>query len=321
MVKMKGLYYSDGKLAYRDDLPMPVPGEGEALIKVIKAGICRTDIEIVAGYMDFVGVPGHEFVGMVVKSPNPDNAGSRVVGEINCGCGVCEYCHKGEQNHCPKRTVLGIKGRDGAFAEYMVLPEKNLHHIPESLSDDAAVFVEPLSAAYRIVEQVVVRGANVLVLGDGKLGLLIARTLDIMRADVTLCGRHKRKLAILDGTNVNAVLEGELKSGKLYDVVVDATGRPDGANMALSLTKPRGSTVLKTTTREKRELDLNLAVINEISIVGSRCGPFVHGLALLETGRIQLSRMIESEFSIEEGIKAFEAAGKPGALKVLVRFQ
>lgn len=317
---MKGIYLSKGKLEYRSDLPIPKPGEGEALIRVLKAGICRTDLEMAAGYMEFTGVPGHEFVGIVEKSATPGLVGARVVGEINCGCGVCAFCKNGEQNHCPDRTVLGIKGRDGALAEYAVLPDGNLHHVPDSLGDVEAVFIEPLSAAYRIVEQVVVRGVSTLVLGDGKLGLLAAQTLDIMKAGVTLCGRHRRRLAVLDGTRVNAVLEGELIPGKQYDLVVDATGRPEGAATALSLTKPRGTLVLKTTTSLKRELDLNIVVINEISVVGSRCGPFVHGMALLESGEVRLSAMVEAEFPIEEGLRAFEAAGKPGAMKVLVSF-
>ncbi|MBI3793600.1 MAG: alcohol dehydrogenase catalytic domain-containing protein [Nitrospinae bacterium] len=317
---MRGLLYSNGKLQYRSDLPKPVPQSGESLIRVLKAGICRTDLEITRGYMDFSGVPGHEFVGVVEQSPNPAMVGSRVVGEINCGCNACAICKGGLQTHCADRTVLGIKGRDGAFAEYLAMPEANLHGVPDGMADEEAVFVEPVSAAYRIVEQVVVRGASVLVLGDGKLGLLIAQTLDIMGAGVTLCGRHRNKLAILDGTTINAVLEGELKKGKQYDVVVDATGVPAGAAKGMALTRPRGSLILKTTTAEKREIDLNLAVINEISVVGSRCGSFVHGMAIMETGKLKVRNMIDSEFPIEEGLRAFEAAGKPGAMKILLSF-
>ncbi|MBI3580917.1 MAG: alcohol dehydrogenase catalytic domain-containing protein [Nitrospinae bacterium] len=317
---MKAIYLSKGKLEYRSDLPVPVPGEGEALIRVLKAGVCRTDLEMAAGYMDFTGVPGHEFVGVVEKSATPGLVGARVVGDINCGCGICAFCKNGEQNHCPDRTVLGIKGRDGAFAEYLTLPDGNLHHLPDNLGDAEAVFMEPLSAAYRIVEQVVVRGMGALVLGDGNLGLLAAQTLEIMKANVTICGRHRRRLDVLDGTRVNAVLEDELIPGKQYDLVVDATGRPEGAATALSRTKPRGTLVLKTTTALKRELDLNTVVINEISVVGSRCGPFVHGMALLELGQIRLSAMVEAEFPIEEGPTAFEAAGKPGAMKVVISF-
>ncbi|MBI5178253.1 MAG: alcohol dehydrogenase catalytic domain-containing protein [Nitrospinae bacterium] len=315
---MKGLYYGNGKLEFRADLPMPVAAPGEALIRVLKAGICRTDLEIAAGYMDFTGIPGHEFVGIVEKTENPALVGARVVGEINCGCGACEFCARHEPNHCPTRTVLGIKGRDGAFAEYLTLPEKNLHHVPDSLSDDEAVFVEPLSAAYRMMEQVPVRGMNVLVLGDGKLGILTAQAVEILKGNVTLCGRHPRKLKVLEGTNVCAVLESELKPGKQYDVVVDATGRPEGIVKALALTRPRGSLVLKSTVANPVKLDLNAVVINEISIVGSRCGPFVHGLALMETGKIKLKQMIDRAYPLEEGLKAFEAAGKPGALKVLI---
>ncbi len=315
---MNGLYFSEGKLSYRTNLLMPVPGKGEALIRVTKAGICHTDLEIAAGYMDFTGVPGHEFVGIVEKAENPDIVGSRVVGEINCGCHECDYCSRGDQNHCPNRTVLGIKGRNGAFAEYLALPEKNLHHVPDPISDEDAVFIEPLSAAYRIVEQVPVRGQNVLVLGDGKLGLLVAQTLEIMKADVTLCGRHAKKLAVMDGTNVCAIRENELKPGKQYAVVVDATGRPEGVAKALSLTRARGSLALKSTVAHPAKLDLNYVVINEISVIGSRCGPFVHGIALIETGEMRLPKMIEKTFPLSEGLKAFEEAAKPGAMKVLI---
>ncbi len=316
---MKGLYFSNGKLAFRADLPMPQRKPGEALVKVLKAGICRTDLEIAAGYMHFTGVPGHEFVGTVEEADDKGLIGARVTGEINCGCGKCEYCERDEQAHCVSRTVLGIAGRDGAFAEYLTLPERNLHQIPEYMSDAEAVFIEPLAAAYRITEQVPVRSMAVLVLGDGKLGILIAQALEVLRANVTLCGRHKKKLDILKGKNIATLLEGELKPGKKYEVVVDATGRPEGVKKALGFVRPRGNLILKTTiAAPTAEIDLNHIVINEISVIGSRCGPFVHALALMETGQITLEPMIEASYPLEEGLKAFEHAARPGALKVLV---
>ena len=293
---MKGLYFSGGKLAFRADLPMPQRKPGEALVKVLKAGICRTDLEIAAGYMDFTGVPGHEFAGIVEEADDKGLIGARVTGEINCGCGTCEYCVRDEQAHCPTRTVLGISGRDGAFSEYLTLPERNLHQLPEYISDNEAVFIEPLAAAYRITEQVPVRSMAVLVMGDGKLGILIAQALENLRANVTLCGRHKKKLDILKGKNIATLLEQELKPNKKYDVVVDATGRPEGARKALRFVRPRGNLVLKTTiAAPTAEFDLNFIVINEISVIGSRCGPFVHALALMETGQITLEPMVEAD--------------------------
>ncbi len=316
---MKGLYFSHGKLSFRTDLPMPRRKPGEALIKVLKAGICRTDLEIAAGYMNFTGVPGHEFAGIVQEADDKGLIGARVTGEINCGCGTCEYCERDEQAHCPARTVLGIAGRDGAFAEYLTLPERNLHQIPEYMSDVEAVFIEPLAAAYRITEQVPVRSMAVLVLGDGKLGILVAQAVETLRANVTLCGRHKKKLDILKGKNIATLLEGELKPGKKYDVVVDATGRPEGVKKALGFVRPRGNLILKTTIADPTaELDVNHIVINEISVIGSRCGPFVHALALMETGQITLEPMVDATYPLEEGLAAFEHAARPGALKVLV---
>ena len=317
---MKAIYF-DGKskkLAIRDDIPIPEPAQGEALIKVIKAGICKTDLEIAKGYMDFDGIAGHEFVGVVEKSDDKSLTGARVVGEINCGCTVCDACMHGDKNHCATRSVLGIKDRNGAFAEYLTLPTDNLHTIPDSVSDDEAVFVEPLAAAYRVVEQVIIRGKSILVLGDGRLGLLIAKVTAIIRGNVTLCGRHPEKLALIKGMDVATLLESKLQNGKLYDIVIDATGNPDSVAIALSHTKPRGQLILKTTLKEPAKMDLNKVVLDEISVIGSRCGPFEHALALLEMKEIDVTKLIQKEFKLEDGLEAFEAAGKPGALKILV---
>lgn len=315
---MKGLIYQDGRLDFQSDLPRPRPSPGEALVKVLKAGICRTDLEIVAGYMDFSGIPGHEFVGIVEECADRSWVGQRVVGEINCGCGTCDYCKSDAKNHCPRRTVLGILGRNGAFAEYLTLPTENLFGVPESMSDDEAVFVEPVSAAFRIARQVELRGRSVLVLGDGKLGLLIAQVLSRERANVVLCGKHPEKLALLEGTQVERVLLRDLPEGSLYDVVVDATGRPEGLDLALSRTKPRGFLVLKTTVAKPAPINHNLIVINEITVVGSRCGDFTRGLPVASGGELALKPLIQKSFPWEEGIAAFAEAGKPGALKVLL---
>ncbi len=305
-------------LSYRDDIPMPEPAQGEALIKVVKAGICTTDLEITKGYMGFDGIPGHEFVGIVEKADDDSLAGSRVVGEINCGCGVCDACMHGDKNHCATRSVLGIRGRNGAFAEYLTLPVENLHHVPDFVSDDEAVFAEPLAAAYRVVEQVIIRGKSILVLGDGRLGLLIAKVAAAVKGNVTLCGRHPEKLALAGGKDLATLLESELINDKPYDIVIDATGSPDGAAIALSHTKPRGQLILKTTVSEPAKLDLNKVVIDEISIIGSRCGPFEHALALLEMREIDVTSLIQKEFKLKQGLEAFEAAAKPGALKILL---
>ena len=317
---MKAIYF-DGKskqLAIRDDIPIPEPAQGEALIKVIKAGICKTDLEIVKGYMDFDGIVGHEFVGVVEKSDDESLTSARVVGEINCGCTVCDACLHGDKNHCATRSVLGIKGRNGAFAEYLTLPVENLHVVPDSVGDDEAVFVEPLAAAYRVVEQVIIRGKSILILGDGRLGLLIAKVAAIIRGNVTLCGHHPEKLALVEGKDIATLLESKLQIGKLYDIVIDATVNPDSVAIALSHTKPRGQLILKTTVTEPAKMDLNKVVLDEISVIGSRCGPFEHALALLEMKEIDVTNLIQKEFKLEEGLQAFEAAGKPGALKILV---
>ncbi|MFQ5432284.1 MAG: alcohol dehydrogenase catalytic domain-containing protein [Nitrospinota bacterium] len=317
---MKAIYF-DGKakrLIYRDDIPIPEPARGEALIKVVKAGICRTDLEITKGYMGFDGIPGHEFVGVVEKSDDDSLTGSRVVGEINCGCGVCGACMHGDKNHCSARSVLGIKGRNGVFAEYTTLPVENLHHVPDFVSDDEAVFVEPLAAAYRVVEQVIIRGKSILVLGDGRLGLLIAKVAAVIRGNVTLCGRHPEKLALAGGKEIATLLESELKNDRQYDIVIDATGNPDGVAIALSHTRPRGQLILKTTVSEPVKMDLNKVVIDEISVIGSRCGPFEHALALLEMKEIDVTMLIQKKFKLEQGLEAFEAAAKPGALKILL---
>lgn len=266
---MRAIFF-DGKPVYRTDLPAPSPATGEALIRVSYAGVCATDLEILKGYMGFRGVPGHEFVGVVEGCADSGLLGKRVVGEINLWCGSCEYCGRGLGSHCPNRTVLGIYGKDGAFAEYITLPVRNLHTVPDSVSDEEAVFVEPLAAAFEILEQVSVdKDTKVCVIGDGRLGLLAAQALSLTGCTLTAIGRHSEKLSILEGAGIETRVDSRgLK--REYDIAVDCTGSISGLDDALKLVRPRGTVVLKTTTAEKRGLDLNALVIDEIAVLGSR---------------------------------------------------
>ena len=316
MTEMKALYF-DGALKLLDEYTKPEPGPGEALIKVSLAGICNTDIEIARGYMGFLGVPGHEFVGTVERSENADFVGRRVVGEINCACNTCRYCAGGKSNHCPNRTVLGILNRDGAFAEYLVLPESNLHVVPEAVPDDEAVFVEPLAAACRVTEQVDVSpDQNTVVLGDGKLGLLVSQVLKTRTDNVLLVGRHDEKLDIARRWGVRTEKSGE--NADRADVVVECTGSAEGVAQALKMLRPMGTLVLKTTVAGTSALPASELVVNEITLVGSRCGPFAEALRLLERNAVDVGEMISARYRIEDGVAAFEHAKRRDALKVLI---
>ena len=285
------------------------------------SGICNTDLEILRGYMAFSGIPGHEFVGTVEKCSASEWEGRRVVGEINCGCGQCEYCRRGLARHCPNRTVLGILGRDGAHAEFTVLPLENLHPVPDSVSSREAVFVEPLAAALEIAEQLhLPPGQNICVLGDGKLGQLIARVLRLYSPKLTVVGKHAEKLRLLEKFGVNTLPASEANDLPEQDVVVEATGRPEGLALATRLIKPRGTLVLKSTYHG--ELSFNPApwVIDEVTVLGSRCGPFAPALRLLEQGLVEVEDLISAEFPREDALQAFQVAREPESLKVLVRW-
>jgi threonine dehydrogenase-like Zn-dependent dehydrogenase len=315
---MRALVFNN-ELQYCTDYPVPQHGKNEALIRVTYAGICNTDIEIIKGYMGFKGVPGHEFVGIVEKSGKKNLIGRRVVGEINLGCGKCFYCRNQMQNHCPGRSVLGILNRDGVFAEYTTLPVKNLHTIPDYISDEEAVFVEPLAAAYEIIDQINISSSDkVCVLGDGKLGLLVAQVLSKTGSNLVAVGNHREKLSILDKMGIKTKAGSNFEE-RGFDIVVDCTGSRSGIKTALQIVKPRGKIVLKTTIAKRGQIDLNQIVINEISLIGSRCGPFPTAIRAIRSRKIDLFPLISNVFTLEEGIKAFQYASQRNALKVILK--
>jgi threonine dehydrogenase-like Zn-dependent dehydrogenase len=315
---MKAIVFKNNQLNLIKAYPEPKPEKGEALIKVIAAGICRTDLEIIRGYMGFSGVPGHEFVGRIESCRNQDLLGRRVVGEINCGCGDCLFCRQGISRHCPNRKVLGILNKDGVMAEYLTLPETNLHLLPDGLSDTEAIFVEPLAAAYEILEQVHIKpGHRVLLLGDGKLGLLIAQVIGTTGCELTVAGKHTDRLKPFKAKGIISCHINQLNDN-FYDIVIDATGSPQGIELALSRTAPQGKVVLKSTTASPAGLNLNYIVINEIELIGSRCGPFPPAISALAAKKIQVMPLISHHYNLTQGLEAFRQAGKPGAQKVII---
>lgn len=313
---MKALQFINNQLSLADVSHPSV--ENEALVRVTMSGICNTDLEIVRGYAGFQGTIGHEFVGIVEDSADKNWIGKRVVGEINVGCGVCELCKIGDSRHCPTRTVLGIHGRDGCHAEILTLPTRNLLEVPENISDEAATFTEPLAAAFGITEQVVIdEKTRVAVIGDGKLGILCASALALKSNNVVLIGKHKDKLA--KAKNVEGVLLDEEEKLSQFDVVVEASGSETGFATALNLTKPRGKLVLKSTFNGKTALEMWQVVVDEISIVGSRCGRFAPALEILKNKQIDVESLISEEFSLAKGIEAIEKASTKGVMKVLLK--
>jgi threonine dehydrogenase-like Zn-dependent dehydrogenase len=288
-------------------------------IRTTLAGICNTDLEIVRGYAGFRGILGHEFVGVVDWAEDPTLMGRRVVGEINASCGGCATCRAGRPTHCRQRSTLGIRGRDGVLAELFWLPAGNLHLVPEHLSDEAAVFAEPLAAACEILEQVQIRPTDqVIVLGDGKLGLLVAQVLALTGCHLVAVGRHREKLAILEARGIPTRI-AQPGDEDAADVVVECTGRAEGFEQANHLVRPRGTCVLKSTYHGLVEADLSRLVVNEVTLVGSRCGPFPPALRLLSRDLVDVESLIEAEYPLDDALAAFDHAGKRGALKVLVR--
>jgi threonine dehydrogenase-like Zn-dependent dehydrogenase len=293
----------------------------EALVRVLLSGICNTDLEIARGYAGFKGTLGHEFVGVVEDSPDGGLVGQRVVGEINAGCGKCELCREGDPRHCPERTVLGILGRDGAHAELLRLPLVNLLPVPESLADEHAVFTEPLAAACGIMERTpIAKGDKVAVMGDGKLGLLCAQAIALTGANVLLVGKHSEKLRIAERRGIEtATVNKVAKRKREFDVVVEASGSPTAFTTAIDLLRPRGVLVLKSTFHGTTEINAAPIVVDEISIVGSRCGRFAPALDLLKNGAIEVDSLISEEYPLRNGLLAMERAAVKGVLKVLLR--
>lgn len=319
---MKAIVF-DEKLKLDNNYPMPVLGEDEALVKVTLGGICNTDYEITKGYMGYKGVLGHEFVGVVEKVNSKDKSwvGKRVVAEINKGCGECDYCKAKLERHCPNRKTLGIWRKDGCFAEYVSIPVSTLFEVPNNVTNEEAVFVEPLAAALEILEQLHIKPfQKAVVLGDGKLGLLCALALNASNVDVTLIGKHQNKLDIAKNQGVKTQLLQDVKEQKTYDVVVEATGSLSGFETSISLVKPRGTLVLKSTIAAGKELNLAPIVIDEITVLGSRCGQFAPALRLLKSKKIDFKPLISDIYTVDKAIDAFERNKEKDSIKVLVKF-
>lgn len=330
---MRALVYGAQGLVLERDYPQPQPGEGEALIRVVQVGICNTDLEITRGYKGFQGVLGHEFVGMVEAIQGLDTRaryshllGQRVVGEINIPCrgAQCWYCRQEIYSHCPRRAALGIVDRDGAFADYLTLPIENLHLVPDEVSDEEAVFVEPLAANFEMLEQVhITPGTRMLVLGDGKMGQLAAQALALSGGEVWMAGKHEEKLALARKRGITtltvAKAERLVQEGERLDLLVECTGSEQGLDMALCLVRPRGTIVLKSTVAEKGALDLSRIVVNEIRVQGSRCGPFEPALRALCQKRIEVLPLISARYAFEDAVEAFHQAEQKGMLKVLLK--
>ncbi len=331
---MRALVYQNNTLTLEKNYRQPELQPGEALIRVLQVGICNTDLEITRGYMAFEGVLGHEFVGIVESVHEGSGAtaptyliGKRVVGEINAACrrADCFYCQRDMPTHCPRRTTLGIVNRDGAFAEYLTLPTENLHLVPDTVSDEEAVFVEPLAANFEIFEQVRIKPTDsVIVLGDGKMGQLAAQVLALASCEVLMIGKHPEKLAIVEQRGIATCLFDDVthllqKAGRRVDMVVECSGAAQGLELALQLVRPRGTVMLKSTVADKSTLHLASIVIDEIRVQGSRCGPFAPALRALSQRTIDVRPLMSAHYTLDDALAAFEYAAQPGVLKALVR--
>ena len=306
-------------LQYRPRQAEPAQGEGDTLLRVRRAGICATDLEICKGYMGFRGVLGHEFVADVVSSPAKELAGQRVVGEINVVCGRCDLCLSGLSSHCRKRSVVGILNHGGAFADYLRLPAANLHVVPGGVDDDQAVFVEPLAAAFQVLKQIKLDGNKwVTVLGDGRLGLLCAQVLRNVGCPVRVIGKHAQKMALCEKWGIRSRPLADIAPRHDQDVVVDCTGSAAGFELAMQMVRPRGTIVLKSTVAAGKALNLAPLVIDEIQVIGSRCGPFREAIRALAEKSVDVTSLIHRRMKLEQGVEAMEVAGRAGVLKVLV---
>jgi threonine dehydrogenase-like Zn-dependent dehydrogenase len=314
---MNALWLENNQISLRD-VPQPKK-QNEALVRIRKAGICSTDLELVKGYYPYTGVLGHEFVGDVVEADDVSWIGQRVVGEINAVCNQCEQCLNGRPTHCENRTVLGIVNRDGVFAEYTTLPIANLHKVPASVPDEMAVFTEPLAAALEIQDQIQIKTTDrVLLIGAGRLGQLIAQALALTGCDLRVVARHRHQQDLLKTRGIRIISEEEIQPWR-WDIVVEATGSPSGFNLARKAIRPRGTLVLKSTYKGDMSVNFSSIVVDEIDIVGSRCGPFEPALRLMESKQVDPTILIDSEFVLGEALKAFEHAAETGVLKVLVK--
>jgi len=314
---MISVHMEDGKVSIQHR-PLPRRPAGFALIRMLCAGICNTDLELQRGYYGFRGTPGHEFVGEVMAADTRGLAGRRVVGEINLACGNCDWCRRRQGRHCPGRKVLGIVRQPGVFAEYFVLPESNLHRVPESVPTESAVFAEPLAAACEILDQVrIPRGAAVAVLGDGKLGLLIAQVLHLHGAEVHLYGHHRERMRIAAAAGIRTA-QPPARPRALYDWLVEATGSAAGLSLAIRMVCPRSTIVMKSTVHAQVAIDFAHLIVNEITLIGSRCGRFQPALRLLREGKMRVSEMISARMPLSEAPRAFDLAAAKGSLKVLL---
>jgi threonine dehydrogenase-like Zn-dependent dehydrogenase len=316
---MLAVHLESGKVQLRR-LPLPRIPEGFARIRLLAAGICSTDLELQRGYYGFSGTPGHEFVGEVTDADDKSWIGKRVVGEINLACGKCDWCKRGLGRHCPTRTVLGIVKHPGAFREFLTLPIRNLHRVPASISTEHAVFIEPVAAACEILDQVkIAKGSPVAVLGDGKLGLLVSQVLQAHGAKVHLFGKHRDKMRLVESVGVTSEIVPKKFPVAAWPFVVDATGSSNGLQAAISMCIPRGTVIMKSTVHGLVSIDTAPAIVNEITLVGSRCGRFEAALPLLASGKVQVGRMVSDEFPLDQAPQAFAQAAKKGVLKVLLR--
>lgn len=313
---MKGLWLENQQLRFRSDLPLPESAIDESLVRVIRAGICNTDLELIRGYYPYCGILGHEFVGIVEKGPD-HLRGQRVVGEINATCGQCRYCLNAQSRHCENRTVLGIVNRNGAFADYLTLPTDNLHLVPDGMITDIAVFTEPVAAALEIQEQIHIDANDrVLVVGDGKLGLLVAQALALTGCDILAIGRHSEKLDILRNLGINTGFPDSIRE-RSFDVAVECTGNPEGFDLARRALRPRGTLILKSTYAGNLNINASALVVDEITLIGSRCGPFDRAIDVLANGQINVEQLIQGRYCLEQGSDAFNHARKRGTLKIL----
>jgi alcohol dehydrogenase len=317
---MLAVHLENGTVSVRE-VPKPERPPGFALIRTLAAGICNTDLELQRGYYGFAGTPGHEFVGEVAEADESELVGKRVVGEINLACNACAYCRRGLGRHCPNRTVLGIVRHPGAFQEFFTLPERNLHVLPEGMTTESGVFIEPLAAACEILDQIrIPAGESVAVLGDGKLGLLISQTLHANGANVLQYGRHRDKLLIAERAGVETTMSNASLPQAEFDFVVEATGTREGLANAVRMVKPRGTVIMKSTVHGEVAIDTAPVIVNEITLIGSRCGRFEPAMELLRLGTLKVEPLIAARFPLASAPEAFAHAAEKGVLKVLLEF-